>query len=159
MTVILAGALLRIQWRPFADQAINAEIVRRLESIPTMMSSGNTNCAYVHVNQLDMLLDLFPNASYDVAVWLAWQPPFEAFYRFLVCTGVKLATDATGAVFSPSLPADHILQAMIRERSEPLKRLMGYYGVITEPVVITQPALFDVSALPAKKRQGRKVRA
>lgn len=123
MNITLTGTLLRIQWKPYAPD-IEAEIVRRLQTIPGVMKNRDGSCWYVHIKHLDSLMDLFPSASYDPAAWEAWRPAHWVFYEMLVRMGVELAIGPMEAVFSPSLPKEHVLQELIAERGEALKRLM-----------------------------------
>lgn len=122
MQIILATpTIVRITW-PVYDAVTEAEIVRRIKTVPGIEGMGRRY--YCHVIQTARLMELFPKASFDYAALVAGDKAGHAFYAMCVYFGLELIIDESRGVFGVSENVSPIIQQAIEERSHAIKDLV-----------------------------------
>jgi len=116
----------------------SAALVERIKRVPDAAWDKARRLWIVPTAQADRLMEAMPQASYDYGAFCAACDAHEgrerAFYESMVQLGVKLAIDATGAVYGVHEAMTDVLQAEIRARSEGLRRCMDRAHSIREGV-------------------------
>lgn len=123
MNIELASAsqnLLKITWALYSAD-IEAEIVRRLETVPGI--EGRPRRYYAPVIQCERLMQLFSHASFAYEAMCAADKAARDFFDSLIGTGVKLVIDgdkvkAIGDNVSP------LLAQLVDDRSPALMSLV-----------------------------------
>lgn len=124
MNITLASGsptLLRITWDENYSPDIEAEIVKRLQTIPGINGAGRR--WYCPAIQMERIMILFKRASYQYAAYAAADKAARDFFDSLIGTGVKLVIDgdkvkAIGDNVSP------LLAQLVDDRSPALMSLV-----------------------------------
>jgi hypothetical protein len=112
----------RITW-PSYDFATEAEIARRLKTVPGMTGTGQR--WYVSVIQVARLMELFPRASFDYAAIRASDGLARTFCQSMALMGVELSIDDSGAVCAAGENVTPVLCNLVAERAHALKPLVA----------------------------------
>lgn len=112
----------RITW-PSHDAATEAEIVRRLNTVPGIEGMGHRyRCPAIQVARL---MELFPKASFDYAALRAADSLAQRFHEGMALMGVEFRIDDSGAVAGVGDNVSPLLCDIIAERSPALKPLVA----------------------------------
>jgi hypothetical protein len=110
----------RITWPVAFDPATEAEIAKRLASVPGMQGMGRRY--WCSAMQTPRLMDLFPRASFDYAALQAADALSRRFCDAMAQMGVQLQISGSGAVVGVGDGVSPVLQEAIAARSHAHKR-------------------------------------
>lgn len=116
---------LRISWpiydAPLDDRAIDAEIRRRLATVPGI-EAGHGRVAWAPVIQLARLIELFPKSSIGYEAWREFDGVAQRFHGMFDTLHLDLEIDASGAVCAVSGEnVSPLIEQLVSERSHALK--------------------------------------
>lgn len=110
---------LKITWPVYGDSSIEAEIVKRLATVPGIEGRGRR--WYAPAIQLARLMELFPKASFDYAALVAAGRLGLVFYESLVCLHLNVIFDESGAIVGLGENVSPLIQQLIDERAHAIK--------------------------------------
>jgi len=119
MQIVLIGRdSIRITW-PVYDAKTEAEIVRRIKTVPGIEGTGRRySCSAI---QTARLMELFPKASFDYRAMQAADATAQQFYGSMIVMGVELVFDESRGVYAVSENASPLIQQLLAERSHAIK--------------------------------------
>lgn len=113
---LVDGNLLKITWALYSPE-IDAEIIRRLQSVPGVEISARR--CYAPVIQCERLMQLFSRASFAYEALCAADKAARDFFDSLVGTGVKLVIDGD-AVRAVGDNVSPLIAQLVNDRSPAL---------------------------------------
>lgn len=120
----------KITW-VYNDAATEAEIVRRLHTVPGI--EGRGRCFWANAVHTARLMELFGRASFDYAAIAAGDRLGHAFYAMLVRFDLDLVTGPENGLVAVGDGVSPLIQSLVDERAPALRIAMRYPRAAPKP--------------------------